>query len=60
MMNTKIKDLSLLPDKTKLANAISDYLNSNEAKQHKITGVCATTLNGVVTITWEIDGKIGV
>lgn len=59
-MNTKIKDLSLLTGKTKLADVITDYLNSDEAKENKITGVCATITNNIVTITWEIDDKIEV
>jgi hypothetical protein len=54
----KLKELGLLHGRSELACKIHEYLNSDEAKNNKITGVCATITNNIVTITWEIDGKI--
>lgn len=52
--------LGLLNGRAELACKIHEYLNSDEAKENKITGVCATITNNIVTITWEIDDKIEV
>ena len=54
----KLKELGLLQGRSELTCKIHEYLNSDEAKNNKITGVCATITNNIVTITWEIDGKI--